>query len=145
MKKLLENRFNQEVEHYRKTLLHYARISDWKTFELKAGSFFDYMECVELSETKRRFLRTFSLILLPLIVFFIAVLLIHDTVRPELLNLKVPFTILVILGICYELNFFLNFRLYIEKKMIYYRKRKQTFVQLIKRDFKEIFVREYSR
>ena len=41
------NRINEDIEGFRKALVHYAKACEWDTFEKKAGALFDYLESVE--------------------------------------------------------------------------------------------------
>jgi len=55
MKRELNERFNYEVDRYRKALLFYAKQCQWDTFKANAGRLFDYVESIEMSEIERRF------------------------------------------------------------------------------------------
>jgi hypothetical protein len=57
---------------------------------------------------------------------------------PECMRLKNFMILIAIAGCCYEFYFFLNFRMYMHLKTIFYRKRKEHFIRGIEQDFKEI-------
>lgn len=138
MKKEIADRFNEEVERYRRALLHYARTRDWDTFKKKAGNLFDYVEWIESSELENRFFRIFKSILVVLVAVVIAIVNMDVTVNPDLQRLRNSIILLAIAGSCFELYFYLDFRMYMDVKTTYYRKRRDTFIRNIEKDFREI-------
>lgn len=138
MKKEFAERFNTEVERYRRLLLHCARTCQWETFKMKAGNLFDYVERVERSETERRFSRIFSSVLAVLVAVVIAIINMDGSISPELQRVKFTIVMLAVVGSCFELYFFLNYKTYMEAKSTFYNKRKDRFIRNIERDFREI-------
>ena len=141
MKKELFESFNAEVERYRKALLFYAKKSEWDTFKTKAGSLFDYIESIEISETERRFFRLFRAVFACLAIVVLVIYRIDFQASAELLRLKTPALLFAASIGCFELYFYLNFRLYMESKTKYYRKRRERFIVNIESDFREIAFR----
>ena len=136
MKRGLEKQFNQDVENYRKALIYHARISDWETFKAKAGRLFDYVEAIEYSELERRFFMNFNVILVVLIVVVVALFNIDFGVTPELMRLKNAF-VLVGLGMSsFELYFYIDYRIYMRVKTVYYAERRERFIRNIESDFR---------
>lgn len=144
MKRGLEKKFNHDVETYRKALLYHARISDWETFEAKAGSMFDYVEAIEYSEVERRFFANFNSILAVLIVIAVALFKVDFTVTPDLMRFKNAM-VLAGLGVSsFELYFYLNYRTYIRVKTFHYAERRERFIRNIEKDFR-IYVLQTER
>jgi len=136
MKRGLEKQFNQDVENYRKALLYHARTSDWETFKAKAGRMFDYVEAIEYSELERRFFKNFNVILVMLIAIVVALFNIDFGVTPELMRLKNAF-VLVGLGMSsFELYFYIDYRIYMRVKTVYYAERRERFIRNIESDFR---------
>lgn len=136
MRKGLEEQFNQEVENYRKALLYHARVSDWETFKAKAGKMFDYVEAIEYSELERRFFTNFNVILVVLIAIVIALFKVDFAVTPDLMRLKNAM-ILAGLGVSsFELYFYLDYKIYMRVKTVYYPKRREKFIKNIENDFR---------
>ncbi len=138
MKKELAERFNEEVERYRRSLLQYARKCDWDKFKIKAGSLFDYVEVVEVSEVERRFFRIFRSVLVVLAAVVVAIANMNTGINPELLRIKYTIITLAIAGFCFELFFFLDFRMFMQSKSAYYKTRKDRFIRNIERDFRQM-------
>jgi hypothetical protein len=136
MRKGLEEQFNQEVENYRKALLYHARISDWETFKAKAGKMFDYVEAIEYSELERRFFTNFNVILVVLIAIVIALFQINFAVTPELLRLKNAMILAGLGASSFELYFYLDYKIYMRVKAVYYPKRREKFIKNIENDFR---------
>jgi hypothetical protein len=134
------NRINEEVERYKNALLHYAKQCEWDSFKSKAGALFDYLEAIELSEIQRKFFRMFRLILIVLVMIIVIILKMNGEAYPALLRFKDSLVITAIAGSCFELYFFLNFRLYVEHKMSWYKQRREQFIRNMEKDFKEIIV-----
>jgi len=134
------NRINEEVERYRTALLRDAKESEWQSFKSKAGKLFDYLEAIELSEIQRKFFRMFNIILLALVLIIVIILKMNGEAYPALLRFKDSMVITAIAGSCFELYFFLNFRLYVKHKMSWYKKRREQFIRNMEKDFKEIIV-----
>ncbi len=141
MKKELADKFNNEVEQYRKTLLSLAGMCEWDAFTLKAGNLFDYIEQIELTELERRFLAIFRVILFILVAIIAVAARLHVEAHPELMEVRHAIVFLAIAGACFELFFFLDFRMYIVTKMTYYKKRRARFIRGIQQDFKNFIVR----
>lgn len=142
MKKELADKFNEEIERYRRALLQYARKCDWDTFKIKAGSLFDYVEWVEVSEIESRFFKIFKSILFVLVVILIAIVNMDVTINPDLQRLKFTVILAAIAGSCFELYFFIDFRMYMDVKTSYYKQRKDRFIRSIEKDFREISLDE---
>ncbi len=137
MKKGLEQQFNQEVENYRKALLHHARTCEWETFKAKAGKMFDYVEAIEYSELERRFFTNFNVILAVLVVIIAALFKVDFAVTPELVRLK---NIMVLAGLgmsSFELYFYLDYKIYMRVKTVHYSKRRENFIRNLEKDFRD--------
>ena len=136
MRKGLEKQFNEEVENYRKALLYHAQISDWETFKAKAGKMFDYVEAIEYAELERRFFTNFNVILIALIAIVVALIKVDFAVTPELLRLKNTM-VLTGLGVSsFELYFYINYKIYMRAKAVYYPERREKFIRTIEKDFR---------
>jgi len=145
MRRGLEEQFNQEVENYRKALLYHARIRDWETFKAKAGKMFDYVEAIEYSELERRFFTNFNVILVALIAIVVALFKVDFAVTPDLLRLKNAM-ILAGLGVSsFELYFYLDYKLYMKVKTVYYPKRRERFIKNIENDFRAYVMQAEER
>lgn len=138
MEKELADMFSQVVERYRLALLQHARRCDWETFKAKAGGLFDYVERIEMSEIESRFFRIFKSILAVLVAVALAIANMDASLHPDLGRVKYTIIVLAAAGSCFELWFFLNFRMYMIGKTIYYKKRKDRFIRNIEKDFKEM-------
>lgn len=138
------NRINEEVERYKNALLYYAKLCEWDSFKSKAGALFDYLEAIELSEIQRKFFRVFKIILLGLVIIIVIILKMNGEAYPALLRFKDSIVIMAIAGSCFELYFFLDFRLYVEHKMSWYKKRREQFIRNMEKDFREIIVQPVS-
>ncbi len=139
MTKELHATFNEEVTRYRNILLNCARRKEWETFKLYAGKLFDYVESIEMSETERRFVRIFIIVMAAL--FCAAALVLGVDPAPygeEIFKLKQLMIAMTILGCCFELFFFASFRHYMENKSVSYKKRRTLFIRIIEQDFNEI-------
>ena len=134
------NRINEEIERYKNALLHDAKQCEWQSFKSKAGKLFDYVEAIELSEIQRKFFRMFKLILVVLVMIIVIILNMNGGAYPALLRFKDSMVITAIAGSCFELYFFVDFRLYVEHKMSWYKQRREQFIRDIEKDFKEIIV-----
>ncbi len=137
MEKELAEKFNDVVERYRQALLHYARQCDWDMFKTKAGSLFDYVEVIELSEIERRFFRVFKSVLVVLVLAVAAIVNMDITVRPDLQRLRYTVIVLGIAGSCFEVYFFLTFRWFMVAKSLYHKKRKDRFIRNMEKDFRD--------
>jgi hypothetical protein len=136
MKSELEKQFNQEVESYRKALLYHAQIQDWEIFKKKAGSMFDYIEAIEYSELERRFFTNFNVILAVVVAIVIALCKVDFAVTPELLRLKNAM-VLAGLGVSsFELYFYLDYKIYLRVKTVYYPQQREKFIRNIEKDFR---------
>jgi magnesium-transporting ATPase (P-type) len=134
------DRINEEIERYRKALLYYAKQCDWDGFNSKAGMLFDYLEAIELSEIQRKFFKIFKFILIVLTLIIVIILQMNGESYPSLLRFKDSMVIMAIAGSCFELYFFLDFRIYVEHKMSKYKQRRVQFIRNIEKDFKEVIV-----
>ncbi len=135
------NRINEEVERFKNALLHHAKQHEWDSFKSKAGTLFDYLEAIELSEIQRKFFKIFRIILVALAVAIIVLWKMNGEAYPPLLRFKDFFAMIAIAGFCFELYFFVDFRIYVGNKMSWYKKRRERFIKNIEQDFKEIIVR----
>jgi hypothetical protein len=138
MEKELADMFSQVVERYRLALLQHARKCDWETFKTKAGSLFDYVEKIEMSEIEDRFFRIFKSILAVLVAVVLAIANMDASIHPDLGRVKYAIIVMAAAGSCFELCFFLNFRTYMIGKTRYYKKRKDRFIRNIEKDFREM-------
>ncbi|MGE5172730.1 MAG: hypothetical protein ACM3MD_02765 [Betaproteobacteria bacterium] len=139
MDRELYDKINEEVEGYRKALVHYAKTCEWDTFEKKAGTLFDYLESIELTVLEQKFFKVFWIILVVLIGAVAVILKADSLVFPPLVKYKDPIVLLAIAASCFELYFFLDFRIYVEAKMSRYKKRREQFIRNIESDFKALF------
>jgi hypothetical protein len=129
------SRINEEVEGFRKALVHYAKVCEWELFEKKAGILFDYLESIELRVLEKKFFRIFMIILAVLIAAVILIMNLDSLAFPALRKNRDALVLLTIAACCYELYFFLDFRIYVNAKMSWYRKRREQFIRNIKADF----------
>jgi len=128
------SRINEEVEGFRKALVHFAKACEWDTFERKAGSLFDYLESLELAVLEKKFFKKFLLIAV-LIAVLVFITKLDGQTFPALLKYKDAFVQAAIAVSCFEILFFMNFRIYVKAKMSWYRKRREQFIRNIKADF----------
>lgn len=139
MTKELHTAFNEEVDLYRNILLNCARRKEWETFKLHAGRLFDYVESIEMSETERRFVRIFIIVMAALFCAAAMVLGVDPALYgEEILKVKQFMIAMAIVGCCFELFFFASFRHYMENKSVSYYKRRNLFIRIIEQDFNEI-------
>lgn len=136
MSRSLHESINKEVEQYRRALVHFAKAREWETFEKKAGILFDYLETIELTILERKFYSVFITIL-AVLVGIIAILKADGRFFPMITRYKEYVVLLAAFATCYELYFYLNYRLYVGVKMSRYKKRKEQFIRNIENDFKE--------
>jgi hypothetical protein len=136
----LRNKFNDEVERYRRALIHYAKACEWEMFENKASILFDYLEAIERHVIERRFFMTFYVILAMLIAAVVAIVKMDAAVFPVFLKYKNALVLTAIAVSIFELYFYIDFRMYVHAKMSWYKKRKEQFIKNIERDFKEIII-----
>ncbi len=136
MKKELAEQFNQEVDRYRNALLFCARKCDWESFKAKAGKLFDYVESIEYSELERRFFTVFNSILVILGLAVLALFGVDFEANPELQRLKQSFVAAAIAGSSFEIYFFIDFRMYINIKTSFYKKRRENFIRNMEQDFR---------
>jgi len=137
----LADRINEEIGRYKNALLYYAKQCEWDSFKSKAGMLFDYLEAIELSEIKRKFFRILKIILFVLAICIVIILNISGEAYPALLRFKDSIVIMAIAGSCFELYFFLDFRIYVEHKMFWHKQRREEFMWNMEKDFKEIIVK----
>jgi hypothetical protein len=133
------SRINEEVEGFRKALVHYAKACEWDTFEKKAGILFDYLESIERRALEEKFFRVFLTVLAVVAAAVVSITQLDGHVFPALLKYKDAIILAAIAASCFELFFFLNFRTYVKAKMSWYRKRRDQFIRNIKADFSELF------
>ncbi len=137
MRRSLYESINNEVELYRRALVFFAKAREWEAFEKKAGILFDYLESTELTVLERKFYSMFFLILAVLVAIVIVALKADERFLPMIMQYKEYVASLVAFTGCYELYFYLNYRLYVEGKMSRYKKRKEQFIRNIENDFRE--------
>ncbi len=133
-------RIDEEVERYKNALLYYAKLREWDTFKSKAGRLFDYLEALELSVLERKFFRIFRVVLGVLSAAVIIIWIMRGDASARLLRFKDLLVLIAIGGSCFELYFFVDFRVYVNHKMAWYRKRREQFIRDIEKDFKDIIV-----
>jgi hypothetical protein len=136
MSREMHKAFNAEISRYRNALDYYAQRNDWKTFKANAGKLFDYCETVEASEIERRFTRIFWIIIGVVITGLFLMIRIEPGTLPEFQNLKKILFFTTFAGSCFDLYFYLNFRVYMNQKAVYYKKRKEHFIMAIEKDFR---------
>ena len=144
MEKELADRFNDNVERYRRTLLDHATKCDWEKFKAKAANLFDYVEVVEVSEIERRYFRIFKSVLVVLVAVTVAIVNMDVSIHPGLQQLRYSITVLAVAGTCFELYTYMTFRSFMIAKSLYRKKRKERFIRGIEKDFRE-FVTNRSR
>ncbi len=137
MSRSLYNSINKEVEQYRRALIHFAKTREWETFEKKAGILFDYLESIELMVLERKFYSFFMMILAVLAGIVILMLKADAWLFSLIVKYKEYVVLLAAFAACYELYFYLNYRLYVDVKMSRYKKRKEQFIRNIESDFRE--------
>ena len=137
MKKGLADQFNHEIDAYRRALLYYAKLSDWESFETKAGRMFDYVETVEFQELERRFFRTFGWILAALIIAITAFFKVDFEIHREWLQWKNAFLFPALSACSLEVYFFVNYRIYTDIKTYGQKNRRDKFINGIKADFRK--------
>jgi len=137
MNKDFNNRFNEEINRYRKSLLFYARKCDWDTFKDNAGRLFDYCESIEASAIEKKFFKISKMIVGVLLVMVIIIVKMNPEMYPKLARINELMTLTAIATCCFEVYFFYNFRMYMKGKTLYYKKRREKFIRNIEQDFKE--------
>ncbi|NIQ14626.1 MAG: hypothetical protein GTO02_09565 [Candidatus Dadabacteria bacterium] len=137
MKKELIKAFNEEVHRYRNTLACCAEKSEWDVFKVNAGKLFDYIESIEMIEIESKFFRISKIILFVLLLMVVFIFRMNIDIYPEMARIKELAFLGAVAGSCFQLYFFLNFRMYMEHKMTFYKKRRERFIRNIERDFKE--------
>jgi hypothetical protein len=136
----LRSKFNDEVERYRRALIHYAKACEWDMFEKKAGILFDYLETIERRVIERSFFIRFFVILAMLVATAVIIVKMEGQVFPVFLKYKNAMVLTAIAVSSFELYFYVDFRMYVKAKMSWYRKRKEQFIKNIEKDFKEIII-----
>jgi hypothetical protein len=137
MRREIYRAFNEEISRYRNALAYYAQKNEWETFKAKAGKLFDYCEKVEASEIERRFTRVFWIIIAFVISGLFLMIRIEPGTLPEFQNLKKLLFFATFAASCFDLYFYLNFRVYMNQKIVYYKKRKEHFIAAIEQDFRK--------
>ena len=138
MKREIHNKFNEEVNRYRKALLFHAKKCDWGTFKLNAGRLFDYVEAIEMSEIERRFFAITKGVVAILFFMVLFIVKMNPHLYPQLERLNELMTIAAVAVCCFEVYFFYNFRIYMTTKTALYNKRRETFIRDIEQDFREM-------
>ncbi len=129
-------RFNQEVEAYRRALLWSARTSNWEAFKSKAAKLFDYVESVEHIELEKRFFSIFYAVLGLLVLVVIALAGVNFEISPDLIKLKNTVIVAALATSGFELYFFLNYQWYLSARISIYQERRERFVRAIESDFR---------
>ena len=137
MRQSIHESINTEVEQYRRTLVHFAKAREWESFEKKAGVLFDYLESIELTILERKFYSAFIMILAISVGIVIVILKADNRFLPMITRYKEYVVLLASFTTFYELYFYLNYRSYVQVKMLQYKKRKEQFIRNIENDFKE--------
>ena len=137
MNRSFYNSINKEVEQYRRALIHFAKTREWEIFEKKAGRLFDYLESIELMVLERKFYSLFIMLLAVLAGIVILILKADGWLFSLVVKYKEYVVLLAACAACYELFFYLNYRLYVGVKMSRYKKRKEQFIRNIENDFRE--------
>jgi hypothetical protein len=136
MDKSLEKVFNEEVNKYRNILLSCAKKSEWNTFKMNAGKLFDYVESIEMSVLEKKFYSISSVIIGVLVLVVVAVWRINPAIHCQVQRIRELMIFAGIGGCSYQLYFFLNFRIYMDGKMISYKHRRERFIKNIEADFR---------
>jgi len=137
MSRSLHESINKEVEQSRRALVHFAKAREWESFEKKAGVLFDYLESIELTILERKFYSAFIMILAISVGIVIVILKADNRFLPMITRYKEYVVLLASFTTFYELYFYLNYRSYVQVKMLQYKKRKEQFIRNIENDFKE--------
>ena len=132
----LARKFSDEVERYRRSLVYFARKSEWDEFKKRAGGLFDYVEEVEATERERRFFTVFNAILAVLIAAVVALFSIDLPAHVDWPHYKRALVLACLAASGFELYFFLNFRWYAEMRKAGFRRRREQFIRNIERDFR---------
>ncbi len=140
MNRELRSAFNKEIHKYRGILSYYAKRCEWDSFKVYAGRLFDYVEAVEMSEIRRRFMSVFRLMLVAVFFVTLFVLMMRPETLPAYVETRKFFAMTALGGGSFSLYFFLNFRLYIDYKTVNYKKRKERFIRIIELDFRNDFL-----
>jgi len=140
MRRTLHRTFNSEVSRYKNSLLFYAKLCDWETFNSKAGSLFDYIESVEIREIERKFFKVFKVILSFLFIAVFFIIMINTDADPQMRRIKEIMIIAALAGCCYDLYLFISFRYFMKHKENFYKKRRERFIVNIKGDFRDVIV-----
>jgi hypothetical protein len=136
MRRDMYTAFNAEINRYRDALYYYAQRNEWQTFKANAGKLFDYCETVEASEIERRFIRIFWIIIGVVITGLFLMIRIEPGTLPGFQNVKRLIFFMTFAGSCFDLYFYLNFRVYMNQKIVHYKKRKEHFIIAIEEDFR---------
>jgi hypothetical protein len=137
MNKEFNNRFNEEINRYKKALLFHAGRCDWGTFKVNAGRLFDYCESIEASAIEKKFFKITKIIVGIILIMVIIIVKMNPEIYPRLARINELLTLIAIATCCFEVYFFYNFRMYMKGKTIYYKKRREKFIRNIEQDFKE--------
>jgi hypothetical protein len=129
-------KFNEQIGHYRIRLDLHAKKCDWEKFKLDAGRLFDYAEAIELSETRRRFLNVFRIILVLVVVCALYLFSPDPASILEIPRVKRAVIAAGAGGAFYDLFFYMNYRYYINAKALFYEKRRLRFIRGLEQDFK---------
>jgi len=128
--------FNAEIGRYKNALTYCAQSNDWKNFRANAEKLFDYCEAVEALEIERRFTRVFWIIIGFVITGLFLMIRIEPWALPGFQNVKKLIFFTTFAGSCFDLYFYLNFRVYMNHKAVFYKNRKKDFIIAIERDFR---------
>jgi len=140
MNRTLHRTFNKEVSQYKNSLLFYAKLCDWETFKSRAGSLFDYIECIEIKEIERKFFKIFKVILSLLFITVFFIIIVNPESNPEMSRIRQIMIIAALAGCCYDLYLFISFRYFMKHKENFYLKRRERFIVEIKSDFRDVIV-----
>ena len=140
MENELYNKFNEEINRYRNSLLFYAKKCDWDTFKINAGRLFDYVESFEMSVLERKFFRISKIIVGGLCFMVILILKMNPSIYPEFARVNELMTITAIAISCFEVFFLFNYRMYLKGKISCYNKRRERFIMNLQRDFEDMTV-----
>jgi hypothetical protein len=140
MENELYNKFNEEINRYRDSLLFYAKKCDWDTFKENAGRLFDYCESFEMSVIEKKVFRITKIIVAVLFFMVILIVKMNPDIYPEFASINESMTVIAIATSCFEVFFLYNHRMYIKGKLSCYKKRRERFIMNIQRDFEEITI-----
>lgn len=136
MDRQVTRKLDNEISRYRKTLVYFAKTCDWKNFQNRAATLFDYLESVELFLLKKKIYQLFNIIFAVLAVTFLIFTTLSGSVSPLLMKYWGQLALSVAAAIFLGVLFFLELRMYTSIKATRLKKRKEKFIKTIEDNFK---------